>query len=231
MSLRSAPTTLRTPPAHPWHVPGSWQTTANRSGYSRRPTGLAHAFEYSDDDDWPQAADGDGRSLIPVITDPEKQALGLNHPKNWTVSAANGGSPGADDGPAVLPKDSDGDGIPDAWEQHGLNHLLDDAAMTPTAMAQPAPASFTPARCRRMPIVSSRLRIRAAKRVRSRSSSLCAPGARTCCNPPTRRPARGAPCATCSPRRAGNGGKRIPIGPAEHLAKRFYRLRVLRLAD
>ena len=25
--------------------------------------------------------------------------------------------------------------------------------------------------------------------------------------------------------------KRIPVGPAEHLAKRFYRLRVQRLAD
>ena len=91
------------------------------------------SLEFSDDDDWPQAADGDGRSLIPVVTDPEKQALGeLNHSKSWILSAADGGSPGLDDGQAVLPKDSDQDGLPDAWElAHGLNPLLDDATEDP----------------------------------------------------------------------------------------------------
>ena len=53
------------------------------------------SIEYSDDEGWPQAADGHGRSLIPIITDPKKQALGnLNQSKSWTLSKKEGGSPG-----------------------------------------------------------------------------------------------------------------------------------------
>jgi len=91
------------------------------------------SIEYSDNEGWPQAADGDGRSLIPTITDPEKQALGnLNQSKNWTLSTAEGGSPGFGEKSFIPSKDSDQDGLPDEWElAFGLNHLLDDAKNDP----------------------------------------------------------------------------------------------------
>ena len=88
-------------------------------------------FHYSDDDNWPQAADGGGRSLIPTELDPAKQALGaLDNPAGWQPSAAEGGSPG--DAEAKPPEDADRDGLPDAWElAHGLNPAIDDSAADP----------------------------------------------------------------------------------------------------
>jgi hypothetical protein len=47
---------------------------------------------YDDERGWPIAADGFGRSLVPV--DP---ASGSSHPLDWRASAAEGGSPGAQD--------------------------------------------------------------------------------------------------------------------------------------
>ena len=194
------------------------------------------SFEYSDDDNWPQAADGDGRSLIPVVTDPEKQALGdLNHSKNWTVSAANGGSPGADDGPAVLPKDSDGDGMPDAWElAHGLNHLLDDTANDPDGDGATNAHEFYSGTLPKDTDSFLRLEftlgqagqveieftMRAGRSYMLQSADTPAG------------PWGALPGDVFTPARGlETEAKRIPVGPAEHLAKRFYRLRVQRLAD
>jgi len=88
-------------------------------------------FHYSDDDNWPQAADGDGHSLIPTVLDPAKQALSaLLSPDGWQLSAAKGGSPGGAE--VKLPKDADRDGMPDAWElAHDLNPNIDDSLADP----------------------------------------------------------------------------------------------------
>jgi hypothetical protein len=49
---------------------------------------------YSDGAGWPEEADGDGKSLVPVDLDPS----GLqNNPEFWRASWNNGGSPGSDD--------------------------------------------------------------------------------------------------------------------------------------
>ncbi len=50
---------------------------------------------YSDDDGWPQAADGAGPSLVAVGSDP-------NDPAAWRASTALGGSPGAPDPAPVV---------------------------------------------------------------------------------------------------------------------------------
>jgi hypothetical protein len=86
-------------------------------------------LHYDDEDNWPQAADGNGRSLVPLVLDPAGQALGaLDSPGNWQPSAADGGSPGQKDSPA--PADDDQDGLPDDWElAHGLNPEANDAAL------------------------------------------------------------------------------------------------------
>jgi hypothetical protein len=86
-------------------------------------------LNYDDEDSWPQAADGGGRSLVPLVLDPAKQALGaLDSPGNWQQSAAEGGSPGQEDSPA--PADNDQDGLPDDWElAHGLNPEANDALL------------------------------------------------------------------------------------------------------
>ena len=91
------------------------------------------SIEYNDDDNWPQAADGDGWSLVPTVTDPKKQAIGiLNQPENWTLSTSKGGSPGYEENISVPSKDSDLDGLPDQWElAYGLNPLLNDATNDP----------------------------------------------------------------------------------------------------
>ena len=85
-------------------------------------------LDYDDEDNWPQAADGGGRSLVPLVLDPAKQALGaLDSPGNWQPSAADGGSPGQED--SLAPADNDQDGLPDEWElAHGLNPEANDAA-------------------------------------------------------------------------------------------------------
>jgi hypothetical protein len=86
-------------------------------------------LNYDDGDNWPKAADGDGRSLVPLVLDPFKQALGaLDIPINWQPSSTDGGSPGEEDLPP--PADEDQDGLPDDWElAHGLNPAVNDAAL------------------------------------------------------------------------------------------------------
>ena len=86
-------------------------------------------LNYDDEDNWPKAADGDGRSLLPLVLDPFKQAIGaLDIPINWQPSSTDGGSPGKEDSPP--PADEDHDGLPDDWElAHGLNPVVNDAAL------------------------------------------------------------------------------------------------------
>jgi len=85
-------------------------------------------LNYDDEDKWPKAADGNNRSLVPLVLDPVQQALGaLNNPSNWQPSSADGGSPGQED---LLPADNDQDGLPDDWElAHNLNPMTNDAAL------------------------------------------------------------------------------------------------------
>ena len=85
-------------------------------------------LNYDDEDNWPRAADGNSRSLVPLVLDPVRQALGaLDNPSNWQPSSADGGSPGQEDSP---PSDDDQDGLPDDWElAHGLNPAANDAAL------------------------------------------------------------------------------------------------------
>ncbi len=77
-------------------------------------------FSYSDDDPWPECADGDGYSL--VLTQPENNP-DLSDASNWRCSATTAGSPGGSDAVAHFsgtPKeDLDGDGIP-ALVEHFL---------------------------------------------------------------------------------------------------------------
>jgi hypothetical protein len=86
-------------------------------------------LDYEDEDNWPKLADGGGHSLVPLVLDPAKQALGaLDDANSWQPSAAAGGSPGLEDSPA--PADDDQDGLPDEWElAHGLNPAVKDAAL------------------------------------------------------------------------------------------------------
>ena len=78
---------------------------------------LIFSFSYGDGPPWPVEADGQGNSI--EVVDPQAS---VNDSANWQVSAANG-SPGV--GGAVVepnPNDTDGDGLPNAWEtQYGLN--------------------------------------------------------------------------------------------------------------
>ena len=85
-------------------------------------------LNYDDEENWPRAADGNSRSLVPLVLDPARQALGaLDNPSNWQPSSTDGGSPGQEDSP---PSDDDQDGLPDDWElAHGLNPAANDAAM------------------------------------------------------------------------------------------------------
>ena len=86
-------------------------------------------LNYDDEDNWPKSADGDNRSLVPLVLDPVKQALGaLDSPSNWQPSSTDGGSPGEEDSPP--PADDDQDGLPDDWElAHGLNPVANDASL------------------------------------------------------------------------------------------------------
>jgi len=55
-------------------------------------------FEYSDGNGWPQSADGEGNSLVPlasaILGEPDGS---LNDGGNWRASTNIGGSPGRDD--------------------------------------------------------------------------------------------------------------------------------------
>ena len=174
--------------------------------------------------------------MIPFVTDPEKQALGdLNHPKSWTLSAANGGSPGLDEGQAVLPKDSDQDGLPDAWElAHGLNPLLDDAAEDPDGDGASNTHEFLAGTLPKAAASNLRLRLALGQAgqlevvfTMRAGRSYMLQSADTPAGPWGALPgdvfhwSKGLETEV----------QRVAIGSAENLAKRFYRLRVQRLAD
>ena len=194
------------------------------------------SLEFSDDDDWPQAADGDGRSLIPVVTDPEKQALGeLNHSRSWILSAANGGSPGLEDGQAVLPKDSDQDGLPDAWElAHGLNPLLDDATEDPDGDGASNTHEFLAGTLPKdtASILQLRLALGQAGQLEV-VFTMCSGRSYMLQSADTPAGPWGALPGDVFHWSKGleTEVQRVAIGPWENLTKRFYRLRVQRLAD
>ncbi|HRT56487.1 MAG TPA: lamin tail domain-containing protein [Candidatus Paceibacterota bacterium] len=98
-------------PDAPQTVPGpDWglvpYVTVDRVAYSPAPP-------------WPANTDGLGLSLQRVTP----TAYG-NEPTNWCAAVPNAGSGGQ--------ADSDGDGMPDEWEEgHGLNKYINDAGLDP----------------------------------------------------------------------------------------------------
>jgi hypothetical protein len=78
------------------------------------------AVRYNDQAPWPPAADGSGQSLQ------RTPASGYgNEPTNWTAAAPTPGQ-------AAGTGDSDGDGMPDAWEQaNGTFVFIPDADADP----------------------------------------------------------------------------------------------------
>ena len=74
------------------------------------------AVRYNDQSPWPPAADGSGMSLQRAL------AAGFgNEPTNWIAAAPTPGQ-------AIGSSDSDGDGLPDAWEQaNGTFVFIPDA--------------------------------------------------------------------------------------------------------
>ena len=125
--------------------------------------------------------------------------------------------------------------MPDAWElAHGLNHLLDDAANDPDGDGATNAHEFYSGTLPKDTDSFLRLEftlgqagqveieftMRAGRSYMLQSADTPA-GPWGALPGDVFTPARGLEKEV----------KRIPVGPAEHLAKRFYRLRVQRLAD
>jgi len=98
-------------------APDNPQTTGPDLGLV--PYVLIDKVVYSDVAPWPTNADGFGASLQRV-----NFAGYGNDPANWVAATPNAGSSGQ--------SDTDGDGMPDTWEdQNGLNKLVNDAGLDP----------------------------------------------------------------------------------------------------
>ncbi len=77
---------------------------------------LVDRVEYTDYAPWPTAADGQGSTLQRV----DRTAFG-NEPANWSAAVSTPGAVNAGQTPTL---DSDGDGMPDAWElANGFNRF------------------------------------------------------------------------------------------------------------
>ncbi len=62
------------------------------------------SIEYNDKNPWPESADGDGYSLVPVMKNPETNS---EDPKDWRASTQIHGSPGEDDKPSSIGKNAE----------------------------------------------------------------------------------------------------------------------------
>lgn len=93
-----------------------------------------HEFNYSDDEPWPQDADGEGKSLVlqGEMSNPDP-AL----PGSWKAGATEGGTPGTEEGGGGGPVDPEpGEGFA-GWlaEQFSAEELADEAISGPDADA------------------------------------------------------------------------------------------------
>ncbi|HVY69340.1 MAG TPA: lamin tail domain-containing protein, partial [Verrucomicrobiae bacterium] len=101
-------------------VAGQYSGTLDNNGERLRleDAGGEKILEFDYNNKWYPPTDGGGYSL--VIRDENALWSTWDTATSWRMSAASNGSPGADD-PATA-ADTDGDGLPDAWElAHGLD--------------------------------------------------------------------------------------------------------------